>query len=106
MLNSETMEDRKTAKDWRKAHGSAKAKVTRVETQIASRALELVVAHPDADVVLTIPPGKVTSSFKAKSIDTTFISHVNTETRLEVIESIEKYLADNHPHQQGKLFNQ
>ena len=101
MFNSKIMEDRKLAKDWRKAHGNAKAKVTRVETQIAERALELIVAHPDADVVLTVENEK--SSFKANEMSHVFISHVTTETRLEVIESIEKYLADNHPHQQGSF---
>ena len=101
MLNSETMEDRKLAKDWRKAHGSAKAKVTRVETQIAARALELVVAHPEANVILTVENEK--SSFSAGSMSHIFISHVSTETRLEVIEGIEKHIADSHPHQQGKF---
>jgi hypothetical protein len=93
--------ERKSAKDWRKAHGDARAKVTRIETQITARLLELVTAHPEVPVETEFDG----TAIKAKSLDTTFISHIDTNTRLKFIESIEKYLADQHPHKQLNLYD-
>ena len=95
-------EKRNSAKDWRKAHSDANAKVTRIETQITTRLLELVVAHPEAPVETEFDGVKI----KAKSLDTTFINHIDIKTRLNFIEKIEKYLADQHPHQQQELFEE
>ena len=89
-------EKRKTAKNWRKAHKDAKAKVTRIETQITARLLDLVIAHPEVPVETEFDG----TTIKAKSLNTTFVSHIDTNTRLKFIESIEKYLTDQHPHKQ------
>jgi hypothetical protein len=91
---------RKTAQDWKNEYKDAKSKVTRVETRITARLLELVLAHPDAPVAL-----ESNTVIKAKSLDNTFISHIDSLKRLEFIEKIETWLAEQHPHKQLNLYN-
>jgi len=96
------MAERNSAKDWRKAYGNAKAKVTRIETQITERLVELCNAHPD--VIVGTQADLERTPIKANSIkDLNYIQGMYTETRLAFIEIIEKALADAHPHQQQDL---
>jgi hypothetical protein len=102
-LKTKQMTKRNSAKDWRRAYGTAKAKVTRIETQITERLVELCKANPEIPVATKANLERTV--IKAKSIkDLNYIQGMNTEARLAYIEIIEKYLADQHPHQQQKLF--
>lgn len=97
------MSKRKTAKDYRKEHQDLLDKTSALETRIANRLLELCRQHPDA-IVAYKANGEMTP-IKAKSIDNpTYMDSLNVKTILIHIESIEKYLKDQHPHQQGNLF--
>jgi hypothetical protein len=83
---------RKTAKDYRKDYADLLIKTKGLEAKVKARAEELCNANP------TLPIG---SGAVAREIDK---FKLNTFGYICVIEHIEKYLADQHPHQQQKLF--
>jgi len=94
------MTNRKSAKQWREAHQNAEAKLNRVENQITMRLLELMKLHPDVPVGYK-PVINEKLILTAKEID---VIELRISMQLRYIEIIEKYLADQHPHQQQNLF--
>lgn len=95
-------EKRKTVKDWRKSYADATAKVIRVENQIKERLLDLCIANPQVPVATR--PDVERTVIKASSLSRGYVEGLTTPERLMYIEIIEKYLADQHPHQQLKAF--
>ena len=93
---------RKTVKDWRKSWGDATARVIKVENDIKQRLLDLTTANPSVPVASKADSERTV--IKASSLSTGYVEGLTTPERLMYIEIIEKWLADQHPHQQQKLF--
>lgn len=93
------MANRKSAKDWRKAHANVLAKLNRVENRITMRLLELCERHPD------IPVGTNENTIiKAKTIaNINYLIELNIDAQIKYIEIIEEYLASLHPYKQLTL---
>jgi len=96
------MEDRKTVKEWRRDWQSAVTRLQRVEARIKDRLKDLCIAHPEVPVATK--PDMERTIIKAKSIGGDYVNGLTTPETLAYIEIIEKWLADQHPHQQQKLF--
>ena len=94
---------RKSVKDWRRSYADATAKVIKVENQIKERLNELVIANPEVPVATKANSERTV--IKANSLSHGYVDGLTTPERLMYIEIIEKYLADQHPHQQLELFN-
>lgn len=95
---------RKTAEDYRKEHQDLLDKTSALETRIADRLLELCRMHPETIVAYKANGGN--TPIKAKSIDNVmYVESLDVRALLIHIESIEKALEAEHPHQQGNLFN-
>jgi hypothetical protein len=93
---------RKTVKDWRKSYAEATAKLIRVENQIKERLNDLCTANPNAIIGYKVDQER--TGVKASNLTRGYIERLTTPERLMYIEIIEKYLADQHPHQQQVLF--
>ena len=89
---------RKTAKDYRKELDDINVQKKALEARIRARALELCKQHPDFWVVFgsNVNANKTGDFIKAEKL------HVISA--LNLIEYIEKKLADAHPHKQTKMF--
>lgn len=97
------MADRKSAKDWRNALQNAENKLQKIKNQISLRLQELSIVHPD--VVISYQANIEKTPILANQVqDPNIFIKLNTLTELMFIETIEKALADAHPHQQGDLF--
>jgi hypothetical protein len=95
---------RKTVADWRKAWRDSIAKTQKIEDDIKVRLKDLCTAHPE--IVVATKADADRTPIKAKSIaNPTYIEIMETSTRLAFIEIIERGLADAHPHQQLKLYD-
>jgi len=92
------MGNRKSAKDWRDAHKNAKTKLLKIENQIKTRAEELCKTNS------SVPIGWGATGRGLEKMRLT-MGGLSTNNYIKIIETIEKHLADKHPHQQGNLFN-
>lgn len=96
------MENRKSAKDWRKTHTNAENKLQKIKNQISLRLQELSIAHPD--VVISHKSNIEETPILSNELQNPdFFLHVNTATELKFIEMIEKHIADQHPHKQQDI---
>jgi hypothetical protein len=93
---------RKTVKDWRKSYADATARLIKVENDIKQRLLDLTIANPSIPVASRADSER--TIIKASSLSRGYVEDLTTPERLMYIEIIEKYLADQHPHQQQTLF--
>lgn len=98
------MSKRKNVNDWRKAWRNSIAKTQKIEEEITQRLIDLCIQHPDVPIGSKADAGQ--TIIKAKSIGSPiYIRGLDTSGKLLYIEIIEKYLVEQHPHQQGELFN-
>ncbi len=98
------MAKRLSAQDLRKKHDDLNQKVEALEARIKARLNELVKAHPD--VIVAYQADAERTPLKAKSLESKgYIDDMGATSCLIYIERIEKYLAEQHPHQQQELFN-
>lgn len=89
------------AQDYRKKYVDLTQQLVSLEAKIKTRLKELVKQHPDV-----IIGQKGDTMIKAKSISNDhYIDNASVEDVLETIQTIEQWIASQHPHQQGKLFN-
>jgi hypothetical protein len=82
---------RNTSKQYRKELSDAKLEVRRVENRIFMRAKTLHDRFPE------IPIGTGTNMRPLKELD---VNRLDSSDCLHLIEDIEKYLANKHPHKQ------
>jgi hypothetical protein len=89
------------AQDYRKKYRDLNQQVIALEARIKNRLLELVKQYPDVTI------NKIgDTEIKAKAIDNEYyIGCASIDTVLETIQTIEQWIANQHPHQQGELFN-
>jgi hypothetical protein len=87
--------DKMTGKDYRKKLDEVNNEKRVLEARIQARANELCRLHPEAPIGM----GAV-----GREIDKlTFIAKMDSLSYLYIIDSIEKYLADQHPHKQTSI---
>lgn len=97
------MINKKSGKDWRNAHQNAENKLQKIKNEISLRLQELSIAHPD--VVISYQANIEKTPILAEQVqDPNFFVQLDTSIELIFIETIEKALANAHPHQQGDLF--
>ena len=90
-----------TAIEYRKKHKDLQEQIVGLEARIRNRLLELAKQYPDV-----IIGRRGDTMIKAKSISNEYyINSAPIEDVLETIQGIEQWLANQHQHQQGKLFN-
>lgn len=100
---------RLTAKDYRNQHKDLGDKLKALEARISKRLYDLCVENPQ--VPIGSVPDLEHTVIKAKTIVNSmyggndYINSLPVETQLKYIETIEKYLADQHPHQQLNMFS-
>lgn len=82
---------RNTSKQYKRELSDAKLEVRRIENRIFLRAKTLVERFPD------IPIGAGTNQRALSNLD---VDCLDTSDCLHLIEDVEKYLADKHPHKQ------
>jgi hypothetical protein len=93
---------RKTGIELRKEHQNLQEKTTALEARIKNRLKELLITHPDAVIGTTSDNVQL----KAKGLDNPYyLNNMSIDSTLQYIEIIERWLAKQHPHQQGELFN-
>jgi hypothetical protein len=93
---------RLSAQELREKHDDLNEKVRALESRIRARLKKLIQAHPDAVIGITSDNVQL----KARGLDNPYyLDNMDIDGTLMYIEKIEKYLADQHPHQQQKLFN-
>ena len=92
---------RKTGKDLRKEYRGLLDKTKALQARIVDRSKELVKQYPDVVFMKggfptdrTITVSEFQNSYR-----------VSPQNALSMIETIEKYIADQHPHQQMKLYD-
>ena len=94
---------RLTAQDLRKKHDDLTEKTRALEARIKARLKDLIQAHPDA--IIGYKADGERTPLKAKGLDSEYyLNGMSVNSTLQYIDIIEKYLADQHPHQQQKLF--
>ncbi len=86
---------RTTGTEYRKQLQDLKEKTNALEARIKNRLLELTKQNPDV-VISRIGD----TNIKAKSVSELYANNADINTALEIIETIEKWLADKHPHVQ------
>lgn len=79
---------------------NAQAKVTKIENQIKERLIELCRQHPDAEVSRVASLNKRPTLYAKDVLNT---GNLNTEGMLTIINSIEEWLAAQHPHKQTEI---
>jgi len=96
------MTKRKSGKELRKDYKVLLDETKAIRKRIIKRAKELLKQHPD------VPYGKKNAwSDEISSVSEYMKSFVMTpQAGLNVIEKIEQWIADQHPHQQQKLFKE
>jgi len=90
---------RTTGTEYRKQLQDLKEKTIALEVRIKSRLFELTKQNPDV-IISRIGD----TDIKAKSVSELYVNNAEINTALDIIETIEKWLADKHPHQQLELF--
>jgi len=87
---------RKTGIVLRKEYTGLLDKTKALEARIKDRANELMTKHPDVLIGEITTAGEFLNGWNLKDID--------ADKCLGFIEKIEQHLADQHPHQQKKMF--
>jgi hypothetical protein len=99
-------EVKKTAQDYRKELKNLYEKIDALKVRIAERLHSLCERFPDADIGIQYGHFESATIMKAKTIGgMIFISRISIEERLEYIQAIEKWITEQNPVKQGKLFN-
>jgi len=89
-----------TAKDYQKTYDDLQTDYKIVKIKIANRLQVLANEHPQAPVQMmgdTIIKAKTIANIRD-------INVIETQNQIKMISSIEKWLADQHPHQQLELY--
>lgn len=87
------------AQDYRKKYVDLTQQLVSLEAKIKTRLKELVKQHPDV-----IIGQKGDTMIKAKSISNDhYIDNASVEDVLETIQTIEQWIASQHPHQQLEI---
>jgi len=92
---------RKTSFDYRKELADINLKREALIARIISRARVLCNQHPDVQIGYTIGEGGENIPHCTGSVTK---ADMTVSEAIYYIETIEKYLADQHPHKQGNLF--
>ncbi len=96
-------ETKKTAADYRMELMMLNAKIKALEARIAERLHALCERFPDANIGVQLGSSGSTV-IKASSIGSMiYISRIGTQERLEYIEAIEKWIAEQNPVKQTKI---
>ena len=88
---------RMTSNDYAKELHKLKLDQMAVEKRIIARAIELCKQNPDVDIELS------TFIYPHKAKELEIDGYIRNEYALKIIEDIEKYLSDNHPHKQTEI---
>lgn len=88
---------RMTANDYTKELHKLELDRIAIEKRIVARAIELVKQNPDIDIELSC----FISLHKAKEFE--IDDYIRIDYALKIIETIEKYLAEQHPHKQTEI---
>lgn len=88
---------RKSGKELRKEHQGLLDKTKALEARIRDRAEVLMTQYPDVMV------GEITTA--KEFLDGWGIDRVKIDSCLNFINKIEQHIADQHPHQQKKMFD-
>ena len=99
------MKDRPNAREYNNQMNDLLNKVEKLKQVVATRLYTLACMHPEAPI-----DGITNDIIKAKSLigsnrSKEYIKMMRFDTQIKFIGIIEKWLADKHPFQQGKLFN-
>ena len=88
---------RMTANDYAKELHKLELDKMALEKRIKTRAIELAQQYPDVEIHLS----RFINPYKASSYEIN--KNTDTDSALAIIEGIEKYLAEQHPHKQIKI---
>lgn len=89
------------ANDYRKKYRDLNQQTIALEARIRNRLLELCKQHPDVVI-----GRRGDTDIKAKAIaNEYYIGCASIDDVINDIDTIEQWLANQHPHQQGELFN-
>lgn len=95
---------KKTAADYRMELMMLRAKIKSLEAKTAERLLDLCKCFPDADIGVQFGHFGSATAMKAKAIGSAiYIDRISVESRLEYIEAIEKWLAEQSPIKQTQI---
>jgi ABC-type Zn uptake system ZnuABC Zn-binding protein ZnuA len=90
---------KKTGKDYRKELSDLDGKRRSLNAKVNARLLELVTKYPDVEL-----PTSRAGGLKANEIAHPWIiDELKLDYAIQYIETIEKYLADLHPHKQTTI---
>jgi len=89
----------KTGKDYRKELEDLDVKRRSLNAKVNARLLELATKYPDVELPTSRAGGLKSSEIANKWI----IEDLKLNYAIEYIETIEKHLADLHPHKQVKI---
>jgi hypothetical protein len=90
---------RKTGKDYKAELQDLEAKKRSLETKVNERLHVLATEYPTVDL-----PTSRAGGLKCANISHPWIIlEINMVTKIQYIETIEKYIADQHPHKQTKF---
>jgi hypothetical protein len=91
--------NRMTAADYKKELSYLNRITKILEVRVNERLFELTTAHPDTDLPTSRAGGLKCRNIAHKLI----IEETTLSAKIEYIEAIEKYLADQHPHKQTEI---
>ncbi len=90
------------SKEYRKKHTDLQEQMIALEARIRHRLKELITTHPDAIIGTTSDNVQL----KAKGLDNPYyLNNMSINSTLQYMEIIERWLAEQQPYIQGKLFN-
>lgn len=90
---------RMTGKDYKKELSDLDTKTRSLEGKVNARLLELTTAYPNIDL-----PCSRAGGLKCHNISHPWIiEETRLDAKIRYIETIEKFLADKHPHKQTKI---
>ena len=89
---------RKSGKDLRKEYQGLQDKTKALEARIRDRAEVLMTKYPDVLI------GEITTA--GDFLNGWNLNDTEIGGCIKIIEKIEQYIADQHPHQQKKMFDQ
>ena len=91
---------RMTGKDYKKELQELNRQIKSLEVKVNARLYELTTKYPDVDLPTSRAGGLKCSNMVAHIW---IIQETTIEAKIEYIETIEKYLAEQHPHKQTEI---